>query len=211
MVDALSGGRLDLGLAPGYRLKEFEVMGVPKSRARHAHRRDHRVADRRLDDAAGDLPADATSSSTTSPSRPKPVQQPHPPLWIGGSTPAAARRAARFGANFMPDSGAPVEVFQLYRDECAAAGRPRGARWPPTSSFTSATTPSAGWHDVKEHYFYVRQVYQQWFAEAGDLTQVDDSVRVARRSAAGRLRRRHTGDGHRGDRAATRGSLASTG
>ncbi len=75
---------------------------------------------------------------------PKPVQQPHPPLWIGGSTPAAARRAARFGANFMPDSGAPVEVFQLYRDECAAAGHGRLGRSPPTSSSTSATTPSAG-------------------------------------------------------------------
>ena len=39
--------------------------------------------------------------------------------------------------------------------------------------------PERGWNEVKEHYFYVRQVYQQWFAEAGDLTQVDDSVRVA--------------------------------
>src|SRR6187401_2370203 len=31
VVDALSGGRLDLGLAPGYRLAEFAAMGVPKA------------------------------------------------------------------------------------------------------------------------------------------------------------------------------------
>src|SRR6187401_3596059 len=31
VVDALCGGRVDLGIAPGYRLKEFEVMGIPKS------------------------------------------------------------------------------------------------------------------------------------------------------------------------------------
>ncbi len=109
---------------------------------------------------------------------PKPVQQPHPPLWIGGSTPAAARRAARFGANFMPDSGAPVEVFDLYRDECAAAGR-RVGQVATNLVVHVCDDPERGWHDVKEHYFYVRQVYQQWFAEAGDLTQVDDSVRVA--------------------------------
>jgi alkanesulfonate monooxygenase SsuD/methylene tetrahydromethanopterin reductase-like flavin-dependent oxidoreductase (luciferase family) len=36
--------------------------------------------------------------------------------------------------------------------------------------------PERGWNEVKEHYFYVRQVYQQWFKEAGDFTQVDDSV-----------------------------------
>ncbi|MDH3755261.1 MAG: LLM class flavin-dependent oxidoreductase, partial [Acidimicrobiia bacterium] len=31
VVDAISGGRLDLGLAPGYRVAEFEAMGVPKA------------------------------------------------------------------------------------------------------------------------------------------------------------------------------------
>ena len=133
---------------------------------------------------------------------PKPVQQPHPPLWIGGSTPAAARRAARFGANFMPDSGAPLEVFQQYRDECAAAGRPPG-EVATNLVVHVCDDPEQGWHDVKEHYFYVRQVYQQWFAEAGDLTQVDDSVPRSRRSATRRLRGRHTGDGHRRDRTTT--------
>jgi len=33
---------------------------------------------------------------------PKPVQQPHPPLWFGGNSPAAMRRVAHFGTGWMP-------------------------------------------------------------------------------------------------------------
>lgn len=58
--------------------------------------------------------------------RPHPAQNPHPPLWIGGSTPAAARRAARFGCNFMPDSGSAAEVYDIYAAESQAAGHPLG-------------------------------------------------------------------------------------
>ncbi len=174
VIDAVSGGRLDLGLAPGYRLEEFEVMGVPKSQR-----------GTRTDEIIELLIAAWTSPRVNHVGQhfqfsdvavgPKPVQQPHPPLWIGGSTPAAARRAARLGANFMPDSGAPAEIFQLYRDELAAAGH--GERQVATNFVVYVCDdPERGWNEVKEHYFYVRQVYQQWFKEAGDLTQVDDSV-----------------------------------
>ena len=34
------------------------------------------------------------------------------------------------------------------------------------------------WEEVKEHYFYVYQGYQRWFAEAGDMLQVVDTVQT---------------------------------
>jgi alkanesulfonate monooxygenase SsuD/methylene tetrahydromethanopterin reductase-like flavin-dependent oxidoreductase (luciferase family) len=57
---------------------------------------------------------------------PKPVQQPHIPLWIGGSSPGALRRAATIGDGWHP-SGMSPEEFHAGREEvrklASAAGR----------------------------------------------------------------------------------------
>lgn len=57
----------------------------------------------------------------------KPVQKPHPPLWLGGDHPDAVRRAAALGDGWMSAGGARTDVFaksvQLLRAELAAAGR----------------------------------------------------------------------------------------
>jgi alkanesulfonate monooxygenase SsuD/methylene tetrahydromethanopterin reductase-like flavin-dependent oxidoreductase (luciferase family) len=58
---------------------------------------------------------------------PKPVQRPHPPLWIGGRSEAALRRAARAGDAWHPSH---LTVDELRRQipalhaECERAGRP---------------------------------------------------------------------------------------
>jgi alkanesulfonate monooxygenase SsuD/methylene tetrahydromethanopterin reductase-like flavin-dependent oxidoreductase (luciferase family) len=57
---------------------------------------------------------------------PKPLQKPHIPLWIGGSSPGARRRAATVGDGWHP-SGMSPEEFRVGREEvrtlAAAAGR----------------------------------------------------------------------------------------
>jgi len=61
-------------------------------------------------------------------SRPKPVQQPHPPIIVGGAFRHAARRAIRYGDGLLPQganqgSGAPEEFMPRLRDMARDAGR----------------------------------------------------------------------------------------
>ena len=72
---------------------------------------------------------------------PRPVQQPRPPILLGGSTRAAARRAARIADYCFPST---PEVFEMYREELAASASPtsaRSRRRPGTSS-TSPRIPT---------------------------------------------------------------------
>lgn len=104
-LDALSGGRVIVGVGAGHLEGEFETLGVD------FHRRG------RLLDEAIDLLTKAFVDEYPEhdgpqwPVRdrglqPRPLQQPHPPIWVGGSTRGALRRAARRGDGWLPQ-GAP--------------------------------------------------------------------------------------------------------
>ena len=57
---------------------------------------------------------------------PKPAQQPHPPIWIGGRSRAAIRRTARLGDGWHPNPSTVAEVADLVgylNDRVEAAGR----------------------------------------------------------------------------------------
>ncbi len=49
--------------------------------------------------------------STACRSQPKPVQRPHPPLWIGGAAPKAVARAVRLGDAFIGAGSSTTETF----------------------------------------------------------------------------------------------------
>jgi len=58
---------------------------------------------------------------------PKPVQKPHPPIWVGGSHPAALKRAVRIGDGFFGAGSASTAQFteqaRTIRDELAQQKR----------------------------------------------------------------------------------------
>ena len=168
VVDHLTGGRLELGVAPGYRVEEFAAFGV--LRAERGSRTDELVQVARL--AWSGQPFSHRGkhwSFADTVVTPVPLQQPGPPLWIGGASKAAARRAGRLGCRFMPDSFAPLEIYEIYRDTLREHGHD-------PSAFPVATNrviyvcddPDEGWNDVKEHYLYQFNRYREWFAAAGD-------------------------------------------
>ena len=97
-VDVLSGGRLILGCGAGYLEPEFAAVG-----ASFADRND------RFDDAIVAMKAAWTQDGVPVPAsgarhtmRPRPAQQPHPPIWIGGNSRRALRRAVELGDGWMP-------------------------------------------------------------------------------------------------------------
>jgi probable F420-dependent oxidoreductase len=54
---------------------------------------------------------------------PKPVQQPHPPIYVGGESPAALRRLASLGDGWLPRGRTPPAEIRRVRDWLAEQGR----------------------------------------------------------------------------------------
>jgi len=95
-LDALSRGRVILGVAVGYLEEEFTALGVP-------------YADRAflLDDALRVMKAAWTGDVDGHVVLPKPHTEPHPPIWVGGNSTAAMRRAIAHGTGWAPFPASP--------------------------------------------------------------------------------------------------------
>ena len=112
-LDRLSEGRLVLGVGVGWLEHEFAAAGVP-----------YRERGRRTDEAIAVLKAACGADGADF--LPKPVQRPHPPMWIGGRSAAAVRRAARAGDAWHPSHLTVDELRQQIPElhaECERAGR----------------------------------------------------------------------------------------
>ena len=106
-IDVLSGGRLDVGCGVGWMREEFEAIGAPPHSERGAVGDEYIRAFKEL--WTSDHPSfDGKYCRFSGISfLPKPVQKPHPPIWVGGESPAALRRAARLGDVWYPIGNNP--------------------------------------------------------------------------------------------------------
>lgn len=93
-VDVLSGGRLIFGVGVGYIAHEFEAVGVPFS-GRGARVEEYLAAIRAIWTQEQPTYTGLTFSFQGVQARPRPLQQPHPPVVMGGYAPAVMRRAVR--------------------------------------------------------------------------------------------------------------------
>jgi probable F420-dependent oxidoreductase len=108
-LDVISGGRLILGIGTGWNPQEFAALGVP-ARERGARTDDHLAAAKAL---WSRRPTDFDGQFTTLRAAHlgvPPVTLGGPPLWIGGDSDAALRRALRFGDGWY---GAGVSTAEL--------------------------------------------------------------------------------------------------
>jgi probable F420-dependent oxidoreductase len=124
-LDALSGGRVVLAIGVGWLREEFAALDVPF--AGRGARTDEYLAVCRALWAGGTASHDGPSYRLP-PVRtgPRPVQRPHPPVWVAGNSDAALDRAARHGDGWHGIDLAPDELaahVARLRAACAAQGR----------------------------------------------------------------------------------------
>ena len=100
-MDQLSGGRFILGVGIGWAQEEFKVLNVPY-RSRGAITNEYLEAVKLLwtqDVASYDGKFVSFKDVHTAP---QPIQTPHPPIWVGGESNPALRRAAELGDCWYP-------------------------------------------------------------------------------------------------------------
>jgi len=120
VVDRLSAGRLDLGVALGARADDYELLGQPMV-ARGARFEAQLARMTSLFAAAVEHEEDGGAMG------PAPVQRPQPTVLVGGYQPAAIERAARWGQGFVfgaPSAATMAERIPAIRAAAAAAGKP---------------------------------------------------------------------------------------
>ena len=166
-VDILSNGRFDLGVGKGYRNKEFNAFGFP---------RDQR--DARLEEDLAVIQGLWTNESfsfdgdyyhlTDVCLTPRPVQPPHPPIWIGARGKKAVQRAARMGFHLMGTG--EVAQQRAYDDELERNGRnPKDYYLAQLRWVYVAESRDKAWDLVGEHMHYLFSSAFPLLKEAGDL------------------------------------------
>ena len=101
-IDVLSRGRLVVGVGTGWMREEFEALGVEPFEDRGAVTDDYIQAMKELWTSSSPSYNGKYCSFKEISFLPKPVQKPHPPLWVGGESKRAIRRAARFCDGWCP-------------------------------------------------------------------------------------------------------------
>ena len=132
-LDVISGGKVILGVGLGYRDVEFKAFGVPRTQRARSFEA-NLVAVRRLwtEDKVS-MKADHFELDDAS-CLPKPVQRPHPPIWVGANADRAVERAARLGDCWYIGPGVEIATverqMEVYRRALDASGKPFPAELP---------------------------------------------------------------------------------
>ena len=124
-IDVLSKGRLIVGCGAGWMREEFEALEAPPFEERGAVTDEYIGAFKEL--WTSRLPSFSGRYCAFSgvEFEPKPAQKPHPPIWIGGESPPAERRAARTADVWYPFGNNPRFPLESLESLAGAIDRVR--------------------------------------------------------------------------------------
>ncbi|MEV7246393.1 LLM class flavin-dependent oxidoreductase [Streptomyces sp. NPDC093248] len=174
VLDLLSGGRLVTVAGIGYRPEEYALFGVDR-------RRRGRLQDELLETLLKAWTGEEFGyRGRTVRLTPRPYTEPHPPLLVGGSSRAAARRAARLGLPFFPSAHLP-EPAGYYEERLAEYGTEGWTMMPAAENplLHLFEDPDRTWAEYGGHFLHEARTYASW--QSG-------GTRSAVRSAAATVR-----------------------
>jgi len=180
VLDLASGGRVELVIGAGYVPAEFAMF----ERALADRPRLVEEGIRALERAWTGEPFEYRGRTVRV--TPRPLQRPRPPLALGGSSPAAARRAARLADRFVP---ALPSLWKPYREERQRLGLPV----PPTGRVGPlflhvAEDPDAAWARIAPHALHEANAYGRWMADTGTAGPYREMADAAALRASGMYR-----------------------
>ncbi|MET9511717.1 LLM class flavin-dependent oxidoreductase [Streptomyces flavidovirens] len=177
VLDLIGRGRLVTVAGIGYRPEEYEQLGVDWGQ--RGRLQDEVLETLLLAWTGEPFPYRGRTVRVT----PRPYTRPHPPLLVGGSSRAAARRAARFGLPFFPSAHLP-ELEAYYHAKRAEFGSDGFCMMPAaeTPMLHVAEDPDRTWAEYGEHFLHEAQTYASW--QSKDITS---AVR-SRAATVGELR-----------------------
>jgi alkanesulfonate monooxygenase SsuD/methylene tetrahydromethanopterin reductase-like flavin-dependent oxidoreductase (luciferase family) len=175
VLDHVSRGRVSYIVGIGYRPEEYAMLGYDFG-ARAVTVEAHIQLLREL--WTGEP---VEYAGRTIQVRPTPFSEPHPMLFYGGGSGAAARRAARLDLPFFPQSSDP-RIVDTYQSERARLGLPEGMVVAPGEGplnvFVSED-PDATWARIGEHLLHDARSYARWQIDAGLVSvALDESESV---------------------------------
>jgi probable F420-dependent oxidoreductase len=181
MLDVMSGGRLVLGVAIGYKPDEFTLYGAELSKRGARFEEQLAIVKGLWTQAAFEFRG--SHYQVEGRIEPRPVQVPHPPVWIGGWGDVTLRRAATLADNWIPgptaDLGRLLRGKQQFLENRRAAGRTAPlADWPLTRDVIVADTEREARELAERHIMvsYRKEYAGGWkhpFIDASVATSLD--------------------------------------
>jgi alkanesulfonate monooxygenase SsuD/methylene tetrahydromethanopterin reductase-like flavin-dependent oxidoreductase (luciferase family) len=164
-LDIMTNGKLIFGCGVGYRDVEFEAFGTSKKDRGRRFEENLEAIKRLWTEETVTLKGshfnlvDAACSA-------KPVQQPHPPIWIGGSADVVIRRAARMGSCWYigPNDrlDAVADQVETYKRALDDFGKPFPAEFPFRREVFVAPTREEAYRAAKEPIMTKYKAYHAW-------------------------------------------------
>lgn len=133
MLDLLSGGRVDLGVGRGYQPIEFDGFGVDQTKSREIFDESIEIIRRAWTDERLNFEGKHYRFHDLE-VRPRPLQQPHPPIWMAALSEETFEKAGRLGFNLLlsPVFGGSLQTagdrIKRYREALAENGHDPATR-----------------------------------------------------------------------------------